>query len=60
MVSNLKILQCIRKLWTGQENLDGRTEARTEARTDNKQRLSRLCRAHRKRAQQKGHINLLI
>ena len=56
MASNLKILQCIRKLWTGQENLDGRTEART----DNKQRLSRLCRAHRKRARQKGHINLLI
>ena len=56
MVSNLKILQCIRKLWTGQENLDGRTEART----DNKQRLSRLCQAHRKRARQKGQINLLI
>jgi len=25
MVSNLKILQCIRKLWPGQENPDGRT-----------------------------------
>jgi len=31
MVSYLKILQCIPKLWTGQENLDGRPNALTHS-----------------------------
>jgi len=35
MVSNFKILQCIRKLWPGHENPDGWTHLLTNAQTPN-------------------------
>ena len=43
MVSNLKIFQCIQKLWPGQENEDGRTRGQMKACTIAQKQNSHCC-----------------
>ena len=56
VVSNLKILQCIWKLWPRQENPDGQRDACT----DIKKPSWWLCPAYRKRAWPKTKITRLL